>query len=206
MTDYFALLQEPRCPWLDPEALKAKFLHLAETTHPDRIHGASDFDKARANRRFMELTAARNCLREPKERLLHLIELERGQRPPGIESVPADLMELFFQIGQVSREVDGFLLERAKVRAPLLKVQMFERGLEWTDKLSQVQQGLNVRRRELEEKLKEMNAVWEAAPAVGSSERPAALPLDELEMAYRTFSYYARWMGQLQDRIVQLSL
>jgi DnaJ-domain-containing protein 1 len=206
MTDYFALLQEPRCPWLDPEAIKAKFLQLAETSHPDRIHGASDFDKAQANQRFMELTAGHNCLREPKDRLLHLIELERGQRPPGIESVPADLMELFFQIGQVSREVDDFLLERAKVRSPLLKVQMFERGLEWTDKLSQVQQGLNVRRRELEEKLKEMNAVWEAAPAVGSSERLAALPLDELEMAYRTFSYYARWTGQLQDRIVQLSL
>jgi hypothetical protein len=206
MTDYFALLHAPRGPWLDPEALKAKFLYLAEKAHPDRIHGASDFDKVRANQRFMELTAAHNCLREPKERLLHLIELERGHRPSGIESVPVDMMELFFQIGQVNREVDGFLLERAKVSSPLLKVQMFERGMEWTDKLSQLQQGLNVRRRELEEKLKEMNAAWETAPALGTSERRATLPLDELEIAYRTFSYYARWTNQLQERIVQVSL
>jgi DnaJ-domain-containing protein 1 len=206
MTDHFARLQVPRRPWLEAEALKARFLQLAESSHPDRLHSASETEKARVNQRFIELSAAHNCLREPKDRLLHLIELERGARPSGIESVPADLMELFFQVGQVSREVDGFLLERATVSSPLLKVQQFERAMEWTDKLGQLQQQLNARRGELEDKLKAMNTAWDAAPAVGSSERLAGLPLDDLEKAYRTSSYYARWTGQLQERLVQLSI
>src|SRR5687767_380709 len=186
MTDQFSLLQEPRRPWLDLDPMKARFLQLAGASHPDRVHNAADSDKAAANQRYVELSAAHNCLREPKDRLLHLIELESGKRPSGVESVPAEMMELFVQVGQLFRDVDGFLSDRAKVSSPLRKVQMFEQGMGWTDKLSQLQQMLDVRRGELEEQLKAMNAVWEAAPAVGSSNRPAALPLEELEMAYRT--------------------
>ena len=37
MADYFALLDEPRRPWLDPEELKAKFHALTATVHPDRV-------------------------------------------------------------------------------------------------------------------------------------------------------------------------
>ena len=35
MTDYFNLLSEPRRPWLNPEALKQKFLNLSAEVHPD---------------------------------------------------------------------------------------------------------------------------------------------------------------------------
>ena len=40
MTDAFALLSEPRRPWLDAEALKARFLPLSAAVHPDRVHSA----------------------------------------------------------------------------------------------------------------------------------------------------------------------
>ena len=58
MTDYFALLNEPRRPWLDPDSLKKKFLALAAGIHPDRIHNADELEKAEANRRYAELNAA----------------------------------------------------------------------------------------------------------------------------------------------------
>ena len=83
MTDYFALLDEPRRPWLEPEALKTKFLKLAAEIHPDRKHGAGKIEKAAANRSYAELNAAFNCLAEPKLRLLHLLELERGCETKG---------------------------------------------------------------------------------------------------------------------------
>ena len=45
MTDYFALLGETRRPWLDTEALKAKFLTLTASVHPDRVHNATPTEK-----------------------------------------------------------------------------------------------------------------------------------------------------------------
>ena len=46
MTDYFALLDEPRRPWLDPEAIRQKFFARSGGVHPDKIHAASDAEKA----------------------------------------------------------------------------------------------------------------------------------------------------------------
>ena len=74
MTDYFSLFNEPRRPWLDAEKLKARFLTLSAECHPDRAVTAAEREAATA--RFTELNAAHNCLREPRERLQHLLALE----------------------------------------------------------------------------------------------------------------------------------
>ena len=81
MTDNFALLNEPRRPWLDVDLLKQKFLARASGAHPDRVHNASDSEKAEVTKRYIELNAAYNCLADPKLRLLHLLELELGAKP-----------------------------------------------------------------------------------------------------------------------------
>jgi hypothetical protein len=49
-----------------------------------------------------------------------------------------------------------------------------------------------------------LNAAWATAPAE-SEVRRAALPLARLEQLYRTFSFLGRWIGQLQERVVQLA-
>src|ERR1700721_1387663 len=98
MTDCFALFHETRRPWLDPEALKAKFLTLSGQTHPDRFHSAAAGEKEAAGRRFAELNAAYNCLREPRTRLQHLLELELGAKPAELQQIPPDLAEVFMGI------------------------------------------------------------------------------------------------------------
>src|ERR1051325_10997117 len=164
MTDAFALLNEPRRPWLDAEALKQKFLPLSSAVHPDRTHNAPEAEKQKTNERYAELNAAYNTLREPRDRLLHLLELERGAKPGDIQRIPPGTMDLFVEVGQLCRDVDAFLPERAKVTSPLLKVQQFERGMEWTDKLQALQQRINAKRDELPAELKQMNAAWESVP------------------------------------------
>jgi DnaJ-domain-containing protein 1 len=206
MTDYFALLDEPWRPWLDSEALKSRFLARSAEVHPDRLHQAAKEDQDAATRHYAELNAAYHCLREPKDRLQHLLLLEHGTKPIGIDSVPEELMELLMEAGKVCREVDTFLAERSEVSSPLIKVQMFERGMDWTDKLNALQRRVNARRTALEEELKQMNARWDTAPPVGDTHRPASLPLAELERCYRTLSYLSRWTGQLQERAVKLVL
>src|SRR5687768_16897340 len=100
MTDNFTLLNERRLPWLDADQLKQRFYQLSSEVHPDRTHNASATDKDTANKTYAELNAAYNCLREPKERLVHLLELETGGKPKDIQRIPPGTMDLFVEIGQ----------------------------------------------------------------------------------------------------------
>jgi len=204
--DYFALLGQPRQPWLDAVALKAAFLEQSARLHPDRVQAASAEEKAAATGRFAELNAAYNCLREPKERLLHLLELESGAPPASVQSVPAGTMDLFMETGQVCRQTDQFLAARGRASSPLLKAQYFEQALEWTTRLQALQEQIHLRRGQLLAELQEMNAAWSAAPPPPAPTRAESLPLSRLEEMARTLSYIARCGAQVQERLSQLAI
>ncbi|MGB7768850.1 MAG: hypothetical protein WBN22_08360 [Verrucomicrobiia bacterium] len=202
MTDYFAMLDEPRRPWLEPEELKVKFLAIAAGAHPDKQRGASEAEKLAANRRYAELNAAYQCVAEPKLRLLHLLELERGAKPGDVQQIPPALADLFTEVAATCRSTDDFLAEKNKAFSPLLQVQMFERAQEWIERLRALQTKLAGLHDRLAEELKSLDALW--TPKSQSSER--TILLNRLEELYRLFGYFNRWSGQVQERIVQLSL
>jgi DnaJ-domain-containing protein 1 len=204
--DYFLLLEQPRRPWLDPEQVQAKFLQLSMAVHPDRVHGAAPAERERAQHQFAALNLAAACLKDPKARLRHLIQLETGSAPGQLERLPANAPEFYFRIGQVCRDVDGCIAARPASPSPLLKAQFFSRAMEWLDKLEQLQQQLQTQRAELQKQIMALNAHWEAAPPVGTATRQAALPLDDLTRLYRELSYTMRWSGQITERTVQLSV
>lgn len=206
MTDYFALLNEPRRPWLEAEALKADFYKLSTTVHPDRFHNAAEAEKTRAGQRYAEINTAYQCLSDPRDRLRHLLELELGAQPKDVQRIPPGTMDLFMEVGQLCREAEAFLGQRAQATSPMIKVQLFQRGLEWTDKLMALQQKVNAQRDGLFAELQSMNAAWSAAPAIGAPGRAAALPLERLEQIYRVLSYVSRWTEQLQEHLVQLAM
>jgi len=199
--DYFALLDEPRRPWLEPDLLKQKFLALSSSVHPDKIHSASEAEKSSASKKFAELNAAYNSLAVPKSRLLHLLELERGLKPKDVQQIPDGLADLFAEVATVCRQVDGFLAEKAKVVSPLLQVQLFERAQEWIEKLNAVQAKVRDLSELLFAELKLLDAKWMAGDPGARGDL-----LNELEKLYRLFSYFNRWGGQIQERVVQLSL
>ena len=204
MTDQFALLNQPRRPWVEAEALKASFFELSAGVHPDRVHGAAESDKQKANQRYAELNAAYNCLRSPKSRLQHLLELELGTKPKEVQATAPGGIELCMAVGTLCREVDRFLTDRAEVTSPILKVQQFERAQEWTERARELQRSLHEKQERLTAELQKLNAAWEIAPPSGEARR-AALPLGRLEAIWRDCSYLARWSEQIQERIVQLS-
>jgi curved DNA-binding protein CbpA len=203
--DKFALLDEPCRPWLDAEAIEARFLALSAELHPDRVHQETTAKVAEANQRFIALNAAWQCLRDIKERLRHLLELEQGRPPDPLERLPETDASFYFELGQLCREVDGFLADRAQTKSPLLKVRFFQDGMEWVTHLQARLVRIDSRRAELESELQRLNSVWETAPPRGTVDRLKALPLDKLEQIYRQWSYLARWTAQLQERLVQLS-
>ena len=200
MTDYFALLNEPRRPWLDADLLKQKFRALSANLHPDKIHTAGEAEKNVAAKKFAELNAAHHCLLEPKSRLLHLLELELGAKPKDIQQIPAALADLFAEVATVCKSADGFLAEKNQVTSPLLQVQWFARGQDWIEKLNSLQKKLTALREQLTEELKSLDARWISADA---GARQEILP--RLEELYRLFGYFNRWNGQIQERTVQLS-
>ncbi len=204
MTDHFSLLGEPRRPWLDPAALKPRFISLSSEVHPDRIHGASEADKRAATQRFAALNAAYNCLRDPRDRLLHLLDLELGERPKDVQRIPAGTMDLFVEVGQLCGDADAFLTERRKVTSPLLRVGLFEKGLAWADNLNHLQKKIDARREGLLAEMRSMDRAWESAPPVGAPDRARSLPLERLEQIYRILSYTTRWTEQIQERLVQV--
>jgi DnaJ-domain-containing protein 1 len=192
--DYFALLDQPRLPWLDPVALKSRFLALSAGAHPDRVHGASPADKDAANQRYAELNAAYNCLREPKDRLIHLVDVETGRRPEDLQENPASLVDLFFAIAPIFQGADKFLKEKARVTSPLAKVQLFQDSMNWSDQLMGLQSQISARREKLETELRALNDVWAAAK-----------PLDQATALGRQFSFLKRWSDQIQERISRLA-
>jgi curved DNA-binding protein CbpA len=200
MPDNFALLNEPRRPWLEADLLKQKFLALSANLHPDKIHSASDAEKNVAAKKFAELNAAYNSLLEPKTRLLHLLELELGAKPKDIQTIPSALADLFAEVSMVCRSADGFLAEKSKVTSPLLQVQLFERGQDWVEKLNSLQRKLNELRENQTKELKTLDAQWISADATSRKEI-----LPKLEELYRLFGYFNRWNGQIQERVVQFS-
>jgi DnaJ-domain-containing protein 1 len=201
MTDNFALLNESRRPWIEPDSLKQKFLALSANAHPDKIHSATELEKSAGAKRFAELNTAYNCLLEPKLRLLHLLELELGAKPKDIQQIPPALADLFAEIAAVCHKADDFLAEKSKITSPLLQVQSFEQAQEWIEKLNLLQRKLNELREKLTGELKSLDAVWTASDATAHK-----VLLPKLEELYRLFGYFNRWNSQIQERRVQLSL
>jgi hypothetical protein len=201
MTDNFALLNEPRRPWLDADRLKQKFLTLASDAHPDRAHSASESEKSVITTRYARLNAAFHCLAEPKLRLVHLLELELGAKPKDIQTIPAVLADLFAEIATFCKSADIFLVEKNKATSPLVQVQLFERGQDWIEQLNLLQKKLNELREKLTGELKTLDAQWISADAASRKEI-----LPKLEELYRLFGYFNRWNTQIQERVVQLSL
>lgn len=194
--DHFAVLAEPRRPWLDAEALKTKFHVLSAEVHPDRVHEAAPAEKLAAQQRYTELNAAYQCLREPRSRIRHLLELELGAKPSDLTNIPEDLMNLFFAVGKQLRETNTLLAEKAAASSPLLQVELFERAQAAVAPLQELQEQIVARRDLLLAQLKTVDANWD---------RGDRKPTEELLNLWRWLSFYDRWLGQLHDRVAQLS-
>lgn len=207
MSDPFEPLGERPRPWLDVEALKERFGRLSKDLHPDRFHAAGEGERAEASRRYADLNTAFQVLRDPRQRLLHLIERETGQRPRDIQRIPPGTMDLFVEVGQTCRDVDEFLARRGAVTSPMLKVKLFREGMEWVERLKALSGRVRQREEALGGELRGMNAAWETAEAEGLSgeARRERLRLGRLEEVYRVLSYVSRWTEQIEERLVRLA-
>ena len=190
MIDYFALLDQPRAPWLDPEKLKQVYHQKTLRAHPDTAAPGEPENS------FAQLNEAYQVLQDPKRRLHHLLELEGCPPSSTDQTVPRELHDLFPAIGALAQRAN-VLLEKIRTASnalsrSLLKSQILAVQKE-TKELREKIQGLS------ESSLAQLRLVdlrWKKNPA----EEIAAL-----SNLYFTFAYLTRWSAQLDELAFQLS-
>jgi curved DNA-binding protein CbpA len=189
MTDYFALLDQPRTPWLDLAALKEVFHRKTLDQHPDSNRAAAGD--------FAKLNEAYRILQDPKRRLHHLLDLQGESAASTNQVVPQELQELFLEIGAFNQRATQLLektwaasnpLSRSLLKGEAVAAQKEVGNLR--DKVRQLTDGAN-------ERLRQMNPGW--------LNDPAAQIADTFAL-YLRFSYLGRWSAQLDEIAFQLSL
>jgi len=204
VTDFFALLGVPRRPWLEAGELQTRFHKCSGELHPDRLGHLPATERDAASARYVNLNAAYQCLRDPKQRLGHLLELELGARTAEMRDIPAALTDFFLALGPVLREVDAFLAGRDAEVSPLLRVQWFERGMEWDEKLRAWQARAREMQVALEAETRDLSGAWPAEATAGTTPPAATATLPRLGEVYRALSLLGRWQSQLQERLMKL--
>jgi DnaJ-domain-containing protein 1 len=189
VTDHFARLALPRAVWLDPGALKEKFLARSAELHPDKADA-----KEAAEAEFRALNESYQILRNTRKRLLHFLELQGLSRPEHVQVIPTLALDLFSSIAELTRTSEALLKEKASANSPMLKVLWFEKALPCVDRLQALQNEIQQRTARIEASLQNLPANPDTA-AFSSTLSEAAAALGFLE----------RWGAQLQERAAALT-
>lgn len=205
MADAFALLSFPRRPWLDAAAVRERFVRASAAVHPDRVHGAEAAIREAMQDAYTALNAAQRMLSSPRLRAEHLLELETGAKPVGIQRVPAEVVALFTELAALLRDADQHLARLAAAVSPLVRAGHFAAGLELTARLQAALRQVQEFTARAEAALVALNPAWEAADPLTGQARRAALPLATLEDAFRRLVILDRWAGQLRGRLTDVA-
>jgi curved DNA-binding protein CbpA len=190
MTDYFALLEQPRRPWLDPEELKQVFHKKTLEAHPD-AQTQSGGDET-----FTQLNEAYQVLREPKRRLHHLLSLEGSSPATKNVSIPANIESLFPMVAALMQEMDGVIQKVASSSNALRRSLVRPELLRTAESTRQMLETLVQLHDEAVGELRELSKSWlpgETAHQI------------ELHTLYLQFSYLTKWISELREKQLQLT-
>ena len=186
MIDYFAILAQPRRPWLDEKALRETFHERARVSHPDTA--------GQTSKEFASLSEAFRVLSDPKLRLQHLLQLESSAASPDI--LPKDLEDLFPDMTAVMQKAED-LLKRMRATTNALSRSLFKPELMGIqNEIAQSLATLLERYEQTMAKLRTLDQTWTAVPSPDFS---------GLSQLYLKISYLSRWMTQLEEKKLELS-
>jgi len=190
-SDYFALLRQPRRPWLDPDELKQQYQRLTFELHPDRQKtGADQAD-------FSAVTEAYRVLSNPRLRVLHLLDLEgnaTANKSPA--NIPNDLADLFMASATLVRDIDAHRQKREQTTSALGKSLLHGETVQLKSRTDEMLKRLDGCYDVTLEHLRRVDEKW--------NEDSLPLTTDLRELADR-FGYLDRWISQLREKQFQLA-
>jgi len=125
--DCFELFGLTPRPDVDTVELKRTFLMLSQKLHPDRNMGVATETREQVLAVSAQLNRGYSTLMDLKERLRYLVGRETDTEPMEAKQVPAEMMELFFEVHDLMQEVDDYLSKRKPAASRL------QAALEMTD-------------------------------------------------------------------------
>lgn len=186
MTDYFALLDQPRRPLLAAPKLENAFREKARTLHPDATGRETD--------EFRELNEGVAVLRDSKRRLTHLLALENHVSdkvaPAGAE------LELFAAISQITQETKAFLASNRITDSAITRSVMLTRQTKLRRELEQAQEKIRAATDQGEAELRRIDAAW-------NTDRSSALAA--AAQLQQRFTFLVRWSETLAELHFQLT-
>jgi len=167
--DCFALFGLTPRPYVDTVELKRVFLMLSQKLHPDRNMGVASDTREQVLAVSAQLNRGYTTLMDLKERLRYLVGRETDTEPMEAKQVPAEMMELFFEVHDLMQEVDDYLGKRKPAASRL------QAALEMTDdskhelmaRIADLRQRAKQRTDAVADEVKVLDARWDDADARG---------------------------------------
>jgi curved DNA-binding protein CbpA len=190
-SDHFAVLQQPRRPWLDPDQLKERYQEISFALHPDRQKPQPEQID------FAEVAEAYRVLSNPRLRLQHLLTLEGDAVSAAkTSSVPDELADLFMEAANLIQQIDNHRQKREQTATALGKSLLQADTAELQKRAGETLKELESRYNATLEDLRRTDDAW-------SSDSSAVMP--RLRVLADVFGYLDRWIGQLRERQFQLA-
>jgi curved DNA-binding protein CbpA len=190
MTDHFAVLRQPRRPWLDPDRLKQEYQQLSFAHHPDKRRIDADDGPD-----FAAVTDAYRILSNPQLRLQHLLTFNTEKSDTKKSPITGELTELFMRTAALVNDIEVVLAKREQATSTLAKSML-------KAQIAPLEERANAQLRELQElyartmdDLRRVDESWNSG-----RENPEELG----ELAQR-FGFLDKWIGELRERQFRLS-
>ncbi|HSI11797.1 MAG TPA: hypothetical protein VK961_07120 [Chthoniobacter sp.] len=187
MPDYFAILDQPRRPWLDDAALKDAFHRATAQQHPDVAGGSGE--KASA------LNAAYTVLRDPAGRLRHLIELEWPEVASPSAGIAPELGDLFGKIAVLRQAGAALAKKEAAAQSPLARALLAGERAGQKSALEGVLAALADGEEAAREELRSINASWDSRD---KATHGALVALQQ------RLAFLGKWQAQLREDLFRL--
>lgn len=184
--DHFALFEKPRRPWLNPEELKETFHRRSAGAHPDR--SGSDEE-------FADLNAAYSILRDPAQRLRHLLELEHPDALTSDFSVPPAMAEIFIRLATLRRALDAFVEQQSIASTPLAKALLASERFALQRDAERELAVTEAATAQCLDKVAELDALWD-------ERRPETVR--EIAALQQELMYFGKWNWQLREALFRM--
>ncbi len=166
--------------------LKDAFHRLGSAHHPDAAGGNGDA--------FAAVNTAWQVLRDPAQRLRHLLELE-GASPASSAQIPPTLADTFMSIAALRRGLEDFLQKDAAATGALAKALLAGERASLERNLRQALTRLGESNTQTLEEVRAIDAVW--------SNRDAA-KLARLADLQQSLAFSGKWSDQLREALFKL--